>query len=42
MNLEADVIGKYVARLYGLRQTPGGGGGLDEAVLKAAGFGVGS
>lgn len=37
VNLEADVIGKYVARLYGLRQGPGGG--LDEAVLRAAGFG---
>jgi riboflavin synthase len=37
VNLEADVIGKYVARLYGLRQGPGGA--LDEAVLRAAGFG---
>jgi len=40
VNLEADVIGKYVARLYGSRQGPGGG--LDEAVLRAAGFGSGS
>src|SRR5690606_1553786 len=37
VNLEADVIGKYVALLYGLRQGPGGA--LDEAVLRAAGFG---
>jgi riboflavin synthase len=37
VNLEADMIGKYVARLVSLRQGPGGG--LTEAVLKAAGFG---
>ncbi len=36
VNLEADLIGKYVARLYGLRQS--GGGGLSEQVLRAAGF----
>ncbi|MCI0569594.1 MAG: riboflavin synthase [Myxococcaceae bacterium] len=39
VNLEADVIGKYVARLYGLRQAHGGG--LTEQVLRAAGFGAG-
>jgi riboflavin synthase len=39
VNLEADVIGKYVARLYGLRQAHGGG--LSEEVLRAAGFGAG-
>jgi riboflavin synthase len=32
VNLEADVIGKYVARMLGLR------GGLTEAQLRAAGF----
>ncbi|MBL9037779.1 MAG: riboflavin synthase [Archangium sp.] len=32
VNLEADIIGKYVARMMGLR------GGLSEAQLKAAGF----
>ena len=32
VNLEADIIGKYVARMVGLR------GGLTEAQLKAAGF----
>lgn len=32
VNLEADIIGKYVARMVGLR------GGLSEAQLKAAGF----
>jgi riboflavin synthase len=37
VNLEADMIGKYVARLFSLRQGPGGG--LTEAALKAAGFG---
>ena len=37
VNLEADMIGKYVARLVSLRQ--GVSGGLSEAVLKAAGFG---
>jgi riboflavin synthase len=37
VNLEADMIGKYVARLVSLRQGPSGG--LSEAVLKAAGFG---
>ncbi|ATB32492.1 riboflavin synthase [Melittangium boletus] len=37
VNLEADMIGKYVARLVSLRQGPGGG--LTEAALKAAGFG---
>ena len=37
VNLEGDMIGKYVARFMSLRQGPGGG--LTEAVLKAAGFG---
>jgi riboflavin synthase len=37
VNLEADMIGKYVARLISLRQGPGAG--LTEAALKAAGFG---
>jgi riboflavin synthase len=37
VNLEADMIGKYVARLFSLRQGPGSG--LTEDVLKAAGFG---
>jgi riboflavin synthase len=37
VNLEGDMIGKYVARLMSLRQGPAGG--LSEAVLKAAGFG---
>ncbi len=37
VNLEGDMIGKYVARLMSLRQGPTGG--LTEAVLKAAGFG---
>ncbi|MHB8876186.1 MAG: riboflavin synthase [Myxococcaceae bacterium] len=35
VNIEADLIGKYVARLYGARA----GGGLSEATLKLAGFG---
>jgi riboflavin synthase len=38
VNLEADLIGKYVARLHGLR----GGQGITEAQLKASGFGSGS
>ncbi|XXF80511.1 riboflavin synthase [Myxococcaceae bacterium GXIMD 01537] len=37
VNLEADMIGKYVARLFSLRRSPGSG--LTEDVLKAAGFG---
>jgi hypothetical protein len=36
VNVEADVIGKYVARLHSL----GAGGGLNLDVLRAAGFGV--
>jgi riboflavin synthase len=36
VNVEADVIGKYVARLHRL----GAGGGLTLDVLRAAGFGV--
>jgi riboflavin synthase len=36
LNLEADLIGKYVARIIGLRA---GGGGLTEAQVRAAGFG---
>lgn len=35
VNLEADMIGKYVARIHGLRGTEGA---LTEATLKAAGF----
>lgn len=35
VNVEADLIGKYVARMWGLR---GGQGGLSEAALRAAGF----
>jgi riboflavin synthase len=38
VNLEGDLIGKYVARLHG-RHT--GGKGLSEAALKAAGFSEG-
>jgi riboflavin synthase len=34
VNLEADIIGKYVARMVGLRA----GTGLSEATLAAAGF----
>lgn len=37
VNLEADLIGKYVARMYGLRSEMSGT--LSEATLKAAGFG---
>jgi riboflavin synthase len=40
VNLEADLIGKYVARLHGLRQAAGQTpGGLTAGVLAAAGFG---
>jgi riboflavin synthase len=40
VNLEADLIGKYVARLHGLRQSPGQApGGLTAEALAAAGFG---
>ena len=38
VNLEADMIGKYVARLFSLRQSPSSG--LTEEALKAAGFGT--
>ncbi|WP_225413801.1 riboflavin synthase [Stigmatella hybrida] len=38
VNLEADMIGKYVARLFSLRQGPVSG--LTEEALRAAGFGV--
>lgn len=38
VNVEADLIGKYVARLYGHRQ--GQGGGLSEETLRLAGFGA--
>ncbi|WP_224370795.1 riboflavin synthase [Hyalangium versicolor] len=38
VNLEADMIGKYVVRLVSLRQGPSAG--LTEDVLKAAGFGT--
>ena len=37
VNLEGDMIGKYVARLVSLRQVPGSA--LTEAAIKAAGFG---
>ena len=37
VNLEADVIGKYVARLFGLRRADGQ---LSEETLRAAGFGA--
>jgi riboflavin synthase len=36
VNVEADLIGKYVARLFGHRQ---GQGGLSEETLRLAGFG---
>ncbi len=36
VNVEADLVGKYVARIMGLRATQGGG--LTESQLKAAGF----
>jgi len=40
VNLEADLIGKYVARLFSLRQDARvSGPGLTEDVLRAAGFG---
>jgi len=40
VNLEADLIGKYVARLHGLRQSSGQApGGLTAEALAAAGFG---
>ena len=39
VNLEADMIGKYVARLFSLRQSPQSGG-LTEEALRAAGFGT--
>jgi len=38
-NVEADVIGKYVARLHAAHAGPKGGG-LTEDVLRAAGFGL--
>ncbi|MDC0708985.1 riboflavin synthase [Stigmatella sp. ncwal1] len=38
VNLEADMIGKYVARLFSLRQGPVSG--LTEEALRAAGFGL--
>ncbi|MBN1204628.1 MAG: riboflavin synthase [Myxococcaceae bacterium] len=38
VNLEGDMIGKYVARLFSLRQGPSSG--LTEEALRAAGFGV--
>ncbi|NNB85723.1 riboflavin synthase [Corallococcus exiguus] len=41
VNLEGDLIGKYVARLYALRGAPEAaaqGAGLTEAVVRAAGF----
>ncbi|MFP2930396.1 riboflavin synthase [Pyxidicoccus sp. 3LG] len=43
VNLEADQIGKYVARLFALQRgqgAPGGGGGLTAAAIRAAGFGT--
>lgn len=38
VNLEADMIGKYVARIHGLRGTPGA---LTQSALETAGFGRG-
>jgi riboflavin synthase len=44
VNLEADMIGKYVARLFSLGQLPGGGqgqqpgGGITRETIAAAGF----
>lgn len=39
VNVEADMIGKYVARLFSLRQeSPAAVPGLTEAVLRSAGF----
>ncbi|MGA9526170.1 MAG: riboflavin synthase [Myxococcaceae bacterium] len=42
VNLEADLIGKYVARLFALGHIPGGasrtGGGITREMLEAAGF----
>ncbi|GHG83342.1 riboflavin synthase [Comamonas sp. JC664] len=42
VNLEADQIGKYVARLFALQRGQGapGGGGLTAAAIAAAGFGT--
>ncbi|AEI68234.1 riboflavin synthase [Corallococcus macrosporus] len=43
VNLEADQIGKYVARLFTLQRgqgAPGDAGGLTAAAIKAAGFGT--
>ncbi|NOK01050.1 MULTISPECIES: riboflavin synthase [Myxococcus] len=43
VNLEADQIGKYVARLFALQRgqgAPRGGGGLTAAAIAAAGFGT--
>ena len=42
VNLEADQIGKYVARLFALQRGQGapGGGGLTAAAVRAAGFGT--
>ncbi|MCP3101442.1 riboflavin synthase [Myxococcus sp. K15C18031901] len=43
VNLEADPIGKYVARLFLLQRGQGpvpGGSGLTEAAVRAAGFGT--
>ncbi|HLL52358.1 MAG TPA: riboflavin synthase [Myxococcaceae bacterium] len=39
VNVEADLIGKYVARLYGARAAKGAGG-LSEETLRLAGFGA--
>jgi riboflavin synthase len=43
VNLEGDLIGKYVARLFSLQGAPAGGSrggaGVTEAALRAAGFG---
>lgn len=38
VNVEADIIGKYVARMWGLRAQSGGG--VSEEMLRAAGFGA--
>jgi riboflavin synthase len=38
VNLETDVLGKYVARLLGKAAPAGGPGGIDEGFLKRCGF----
>jgi riboflavin synthase len=38
VNLEGDLIGKYVARLYALGERPGEAAGMTQAMIDAAGF----